>query len=453
MAVCELNKQYELYIESQNTNGDGVSHLDGYALFISGAVKGDKVLATVTKTNKTYGFARLDRVIEPSPDRVAPQCEAFFKCGGCSLMNINSKAQAEFKRDIVKNALLRLGGIDTDVNFIPPEKYCRYRNKMIFPFSEKGEWGFYETKTHNVVPLKDCLLGDSLNPEILNTVRDFAKDNGISFYNEKTGRGIIRRVFTRVSYESGEMMVVISVNAERFKNSDELIKRLSSLSERITSIILNINKKRTNLVLGDKNITLWGKDTLSDTLLGLRYEISPHSFFQINHEETEKLYNKALEYADSTKDKTVLDIYCGIGTISLSVSKNAKNVVGVEIVPDAIKNAKENAKKNGIENAEFYVGLAEDIVPSLIEKGERFDIVILDPPRKGSDEKTLTAILKANPEKIVYVSCNPATLARDLKFLEENGYKTEDVTAFDLFPETNHVETVALIHNKTNSPT
>jgi len=445
MAACGLNKQYELYIESQNTNGDGVSHLDGYALFISGAVKGDMVLATVTKTNKTYGFARLDKIITPSPDRVVPQCEAFFKCGGCSLMNINPKAQAEFKRDIVKNALLRLGGIDTDVNFIPPEKYCRYRNKMIFPFSEKGEWGFYETKTHNVVPLKDCLLGDSLNPEILNTVRDFAKDNGISFYNEKTGRGIIRRVFTRVSYESGEMMVVISVNAERFKNSDELIKRLSSLSERITSIILNINKKRTNLVLGDKNITLWGKDTLSDTLLGLRYEISPHSFFQINHEETEKLYNKALEYADSTKDKTVLDIYCGIGTISLSVSKNAKNVVGVEIVPDAIKNAKENAKKNGIENAEFYVGSAEDIVPSLIENGEKFDIVILDPPRKGSDEKTLSAILKANPEKIVYVSCNPATLARDLKFLEENGYKTEDVTAFDLFPETNHVETVALL--------
>ncbi|MDO4618896.1 MAG: 23S rRNA (uracil(1939)-C(5))-methyltransferase RlmD [Clostridia bacterium] len=440
MNLPKLNTQYELYIESQSNTSDGVAHIDGYTLFISDAVKGDRILATVTKLNKTYGFAMLDKILEPSAIRQTPPCDAFPLCGGCSLMNITPEAKAEFKCDIVKNALLRLGGIDVPVAFSMPERQHRYRNKMIFPFSENGEWGFYKNKTHDVVPLKDCLLGDSLNPDIMNTVKDFCKKNGISFYNEATGKGILRRVFTRVSYESGEMMVVISVNADRLKNADILVDNLTVLSSRITSIILNVNKKRTNLVLGEKNITLWGKNTLADTLLGLKYEISPHSFFQINHAETEKLYTKALEYAEPDREKTVLDIYCGIGTISLSAAKNAKKVVGVEIVPDAIKNAKENAKNNGIENAEFYVGSAEDIVPQLIENGEKFDIVILDPPRKGSDEKTLSAILKAAPERIVYVSCNPATLARDLKFLTENGYKTQEVTAFDLFPETNHVE-------------
>ncbi len=353
--------------------------------------------------------------------------------------------QCEFKRQAVKDALLRLGGIDCEVDFVPCENFARYRNKMVFPFSEKGDWGFYEGGTHNVIPLKDCLLGDSLNRDILNLISDFAKKHNISFYNEKTHKGILRRVFTRASAKTGEIMVVISANAASLPHSDLLICELTSLSCRITSIVLNVNTKQTNLVLGEKNITLFGKDKLTDTLLGIEYEISPHSFFQINHAQTEKLYEKALEYARIKNTETVFDLYCGIGTISLSAARYAKKVIGIEIVPQAIENARKNATDNSIENAEFYCAAAEDITPKLIECGFAPDTVILDPPRKGSDEKTLGAIVKAAPKRIVYISCNPATLARDLKFLKENGYKTKNVTAFDMFPNTTHIETVALL--------
>ena len=355
-------------------------------------------------------------------------------------MNMNYKAQCELKRQLVYDALKRIGGIETEVAFVGAKEPLRYRNKMVFPFSEKGEWGFYKGGTHEVVPLKDCPLGDILNAKILDAVTAFCKDNHIPSYNEKNHSGVLRRVFTRVSAETGEMMVVVSVNADKLSSSDKLVNALREISPRIVSVVLNINKKRTNLVLGDKNITLWGKDTISDNLLGFTYEISPHSFFQINHAQTERLYNKALEYAEIDGTKTVFDLYCGIGTISLSAARLAKKVVGVEIVPQAIENAKENAKKNGIKNAEFYCAAAEDITPKLIAQGIKPDTVILDPPRKGSDEKTLEAIVSAKPERIVYVSCNPATLARDAKFLTENGYNLTDATAFDLFPQTSHVE-------------
>lgn len=357
-------------------------------------------------------------------------------------MNMTYKAQCEFKRQLVYDALKRIGGIDTEVEFVGAKEPLRYRNKMVFPFSENGEWGFYKGGSHEVVPLKDCPLGDILNAKVLNTVQNFFKKEHISCYNEKNHSGVLRRVFTRVSAETGEVMVVISVNADEIRNSDRLVEELSSVSPRIVSIILNINKKRTNLVLGDRNITLWGKDTISDNLLGFSYEISPHSFFQINHAQTELLYNKALEYANLDETKTVFDLYCGIGTISLSAARLAKKVIGVEIVPQAIENARKNAKKNRIDNAEFFCAAAEDITPKLIKEGIKPDTVILDPPRKGSDEKTLGAIVSAKPERIVYVSCNPATLARDVRFLTDNGYKLTNATAFDLFPQTSHIETV-----------
>ncbi len=360
-------------------------------------------------------------------------------------MHMTYEAQCEFKRQLVYDALKRIGGIDTEVDFVGAKEPLRYRNKMVFPFSENGEWGFYKSGTHEVVPLKDCPLGDILNSKILDTVRDFCRSNHISFYNEKNHTGVLRRVFTRVSAETGEVMVVISVNADEIRNSDKLVKELTGVSPRVVSVILNINKKRTNLVLGDRNITLWGKDTISDNLLGFMYEISPHSFFQINHAQTERLYNKALEYANLDETKTVFDLYCGIGTISLSAARLAKKVVGVEIVPQAIENAKKNAEMNGINNAQFYCAAAEDITPKLIKEGIKPDTVILDPPRKGSDEKTLGAIVSAKPERIVYVSCNPATLARDAKFLSEHGYKLTNATAFDLFPQTSHIETVCIM--------
>ncbi len=363
-------------------------------------------------------------------------------------MHMSYEAQTEYKRQLVKDALLRIGGVDADVDFVGAESPLRYRNKMVFPFSKEGEWGFYKNRSHDVVTLKDCLIGDELNAAVLNLVRDFCQNNRIAAYDEENHTGILRRVFTRVSAKTGELMVVISVNADNIKGADKLVNELKRLSPRIVSVILNINKKRTNLVLGDKNITLYGKDKLADSLLGLEYEISPHSFFQINHAQTERLYKKALEYAEIDKNSTVFDLYCGIGTISLSAAKLAKKVIGVEIVPDAIENAKKNAAYNGIKNAEFYCAAAEDITPKLIADGVIPDTVILDPPRKGSDEKTLGAIVAAAPERIVYISCNPATLARDLKYLTEKGYETKAVTAFDLFPQTCHAETVALICRK-----
>lgn len=353
-------------------------------------------------------------------------------------MALNYDAQLEFKKNTVHDALKRIGGIDKDVNIIGMDEPYYYRNKTVFPIDKNGDWGFYRERSHDVIPLTDCVIGDSLNKKIMNAISGFIKKHNISVYDELTHKGIIRRVFIRNSKSA--FMVVISANADDIPHKNELTSLLRSISPKISGIILNINKKRTNLVLGDKNITLWGKDRLSDTLCGLEYKISPHSFFQINPIQTEKLYNTAIDFADISKSDTVMDIYCGIGTISLTAAKSAKAVIGVEIVPQAIENAKENAIRNKITNAEFYCSAAEDIVPELIEKGKKPNIVILDPPRKGSDEKTLSAIALAKPERIVYVSCNPATLARDAKFLCENGYYVHKVTAVDMFPHTVHVE-------------
>jgi len=355
-------------------------------------------------------------------------------------MTIDYNAQLAFKKNVVRDALLRLGNIESEPDIIGADSPQRYRNKMVFPFASNGDWGFYRQRSHDVIPLDDCLLGNSLNAGIMNVISEHIKKNNISVYDEKNHKGIMRRTFLRTTKD--EIMVVISANGDSIPKQDELIKNIISVSPKIASIILNINKKRTNLVLGDKNVTLWGKDVLSAKLCGLSYEVSPHSFFQINPVQTEKLYNKAIEFADISKDDTVLDIYCGIGTISLTAARKAKSVIGVEIVPEAIEDAKKNAKRNSIENAEFYCSAAEDIVPQLLKDNISPDIVILDPPRKGSDEKTLSAIVSAKPKRIVYVSCNPATLARDAKFLTENGYRAEKVTAVDMFPHTVHVESV-----------
>lgn len=438
----EKNHKYNATIETLSSDGSGIARIDGYTLFVPQAVPGDEVELLVLKTNKNYGFAKIVDIITPSKLRTTPPCKHFARCGGCQLMTIDYDAQLEFKRNIVRDALSRLGKINLEPDIIGAEKTVRYRNKMVFPFAPDGSWGFYRQRSHDVIPLEDCLLGDSLIPEIMNAISGHIRKHNISVYDETSHKGIMRRAFLRTTND--EIMVVISANADSIPKADVLIRSITAISPKISSIILNINKKRTNLVLGDKNVTLWGKDVLSASLCGLSYEISPHSFFQVNPTQTEKLYNKAIELADISENDTVLDIYCGIGTISLTAAKTAKSVIGVEIVPEAIENAKENAKRNGIENAEFYCSAAEDIVPQLVKDNLTPDIVILDPPRKGSDEKTLSAIVSAKPKRIVYVSCNPATLARDAQFLEQNGYTAKSVTAVDMFSHTVHVESVAL---------
>ncbi len=443
-----LNREYTINIDAMTSSGAGIGKVGGFTLFISGAVTGDTVLARISKLNKSYGFADLLRITSPSPFRRTPPCPHFNECGGCQLMAMSYDAQCEYKKGLIADSLLRIGGINCEPEFFPATDQLRYRNKMVFPISSEGEWGFYRSGTHQVVPLNDCLLGDSLNADIMNCIKDFFCAEKLPPYNEFTHTGILRRVFTRTSSITGNVMVVISVNADSIPHRERLVYMLRHTSERISSVILNINKRKTNLVLGDRNILLYGDAVLADELSGLRYDISSHSFFQINHAQTEHLYQKVLEYAMLDKTKTVFDLYCGIGTISLCAAVKSKHVIGVEIVPDAIDDARKNAENNGISNADFYCSAAEDIVPELIRRGECPDTVILDPPRKGSDEKTLDAILAATPERIVYVSCNPATLARDVKFLTQGGYTLACVSGFDMFPQTKHVETVCLLSRK-----
>lgn len=447
------NDIIELNIEKTSSDGRGIGYVDGKICFVHGCLENETVLAKIYTVHKSYMTAGVTEIITPSPYRMQDYCPHSELCGGCPLSHIKYDKQKEIKRQHVVDTLSRIGGIENadslTTDTIGMEKPQAYRNKMVFPIGEKDGHvigGFYASRSHDVVKLNSCCVGESCAVDILNTVTDFMNEEKISPYCERTHRGTIRRVFVRTGYHSRELMIVISSASEKIKNIETLVEKLISQNYgeyNLKSIILNINTAKNNLVLGAKNITLWGKDTISDSILGLEFSISPHSFFQVNPQQTEKLYQKALELADIDESKTVLDIYCGIGTISLCAAKSAKKVIGVEIVPQAIDDANKNAKKNNLNNTEFYCGEAEELVPKLINKGERPDIVIIDPPRKGSDEKTLSAIVKASPERISYVSCNPATLARDAKFLTENGYELTSATPVDMFPFTEHIESVA----------
>ncbi len=452
MIPVEKNKEYEFIIESVTSEGMGVSHIDGFCVFIPRTVDGDVVLAKILKVKTGYAYAKLSKIITPSEYRVPAPCPAFSKCGGCQLMHIDYKKQLEIKKDIIENALKRIGKIDVGVSeMIGADKPFRYRNKMIFPIgidkNGKKICGFYRERSHDIIPLDDCLLGDEIISKIIKEVMNFIEKYKITVYNEEQHKGIIRRLFIRYGFNTDEMMVVLSINAKTLPHYDEFAKSISSISPKIKSVILNFNTKKTNAVLGETNAVIFGSETISDTLCGMKYEISPHSFFQINPYQTEKLYQKALELAEISENDKVMDLYCGIGTISLCAAKKAKSVIGVEIVEQAILDARKNAEQNGIKNALFYAEDASVLVPKLIENGENPDIVILDPPRKGSDEKTLSAIVSAKPKRIVYISCNPATLARDLRVLEDNGYKTNYVCGVDMFSQTMHIESIALLQH------
>ena len=452
-APVEKNKEYEFKIESVTSEGMGVSHIDGFCVFISGTVDGDLVKALVLKVKSGYAYAKVTQIIKPSPYRIDSPCPAFSKCGGCQLMHIDYEKQLSIKKEIIENALTRIGKLDVPVSeMIGNDTPFRYRNKMIFPIgidrNGKKICGFYRERSHDIVELDDCLLGDEIISKIIKVVMAFIEKYKITVYNEEQHKGIVRRLFIRKGFHTKEIMVVLSINAKTLPHYAELADNISKISDDIKSVILNFNTKKTNAVLGDENAVIFGAETISDYLLGMKYEISPHSFFQINPYQTEKLYNKALELADIGENDNVMDLYCGIGTISLSAAKKAKSVIGVEIVEQAILNARKNAEENGIKNVTFYASDASEIVPKLIDSGENPDIVILDPPRKGSDEKTLASIIKANPKRIVYVSCNPATLARDLRFLEDNGYKTKSVCGVDMFSQTMHIESVAILVKK-----
>lgn len=454
--MIDKNKTYECEITDLTVSGDGVAKINAYPLFVKGAIPGDTVLLKPTKLNKTYGFAKIIKILNPSPQRRSPKCKSFPKCGGCSIMHQNYEGQLKFKSDFVLSNILKMGSYSLNEfeyeGIVESDNEFFYRNKAQFPVRKSGNdivCGFYEPKSHDVIDCEMCHIQNDVINKAVSITLDFVRKNKIPAYNEENHTGVLRHIYARYSEENKELMLVLAVNStKKIKNAESLAKALVPLG--LKSLVQNINTKKTNVVLGKKNILLWGEEHILMQTDDLLFKVSPHSFFQVNTPQMKKLYNKAIEYADLSGEETVFDLYCGVGSISLYMAKKAKKVIGVEIVPPAIENAKENAEINSISNAEFYCGDCTKVVEDLISKGERADVVVVDPPRKGCDEKLLNLINNISPQKIVYVSCNSATLGRDLKVLKEFGYKLEKACAIDLFPQSVHCEAVAVLVNDIN---
>lgn len=445
------NDLVTLEIEDCGIDGEGIGKADGFTVFVKDAVIGDTVTAKIIKAKKNYGYGRLMEVLKPSPYRVEPKCEFARQCGGCQLQALSYDQQLVFKTNKVKGHLERIGGF-TDIPMEPiigMDELFHYRNKAQFPVGRNKEGkivtGFYAGRTHNIIENRDCALGVAENKEVLDRVIAHMEKYGIEPYNEATGKGLVRHVLIRYGYFTKEVMVCLILNGNKLPKEEQLVKSLCEIPG-MTSITINVNKKHSNVILGEEIRLLWGQEYITDRIGDISYQISPLSFYQVNPMQTQKLYAKALEYADLHGEETVWDLYCGIGTISLFLAQKAKFVRGVEIVPAAIENAKENAKLNGLENTEFFVGKAEEVLPREYKKnGVYADVIVVDPPRKGCDETLLETMVEMNPDRIVYVSCDSATLARDLKYLCERGYELRKVCPVDQFGMTVHVETVVLL--------
>jgi len=483
--MLKKDDQVTIEIEDIGTDGAGIGKADGYTLFVKDAVIGDIIKAKVIKAKKTYGYARLMEIITPSKDRVEPVCPVARQCGGCQIQQMSYSAQLKYKQKLVRDNLARIGGI-TDCEVLPVigmENPFNYRNKAQYPVGRNKDGkvviGFYAGRTHSIVDYTQCAIGAPENAQILEKIRIFINENNISVYDEQSHKGLIRHILIRTGKHTGQIMVCLIINGKTLPHADKLADCLKDISG-MSSIMININKERTNVILGSECSVIWGNSYIEDSICGIMFRISPLSFFQVNPVQTEKLYRKALEYAELTGNETVWDLYCGIGTISLLMATKARKVYGVEIVPQAIEDAKNNALRNSLNNVEFFVGKAEEVVPRIydedMKKAENEpvdskenskensglpdsasdesvmrinpDVVVVDPPRKGCDETLLDTIVKMNPKRIVYVSCDSATLARDLKYLVANGYEIARVQPVDQFAHTVHVETVVLLSHK-----
>ena len=437
-------------------DGEGIGHAEGYTLFVKDALIGDVIHAKVMKMKKNYGYARMMDIITPSPDRTEPKCPYHKQCGGCQIQALSYEKQLEYKKNKVVNNLSRIGGL-TDLpefDLIGMDEPYHYRNKAQFPFGtdKNGDivTGFYAGRTHSIISNTKCYLGVDENEQILQIILEHLKKYHIPAYEEQTGKGLLRHVLIRKGFTTGELMVCLILNGTQMPKMQELVKKLTEIPG-MTSITINVNKKQTNVIMGQEMISVWGQDYITDYIGNVKYQISPLSFFQVNPVQTKKLYERALEYAQVESGETVWDLYCGIGTISLFLAQKAQQVYGVEIVPQAIEDAKRNAALNGFQNAEFYVGKAEEILPKKYrEEGVKADVIVVDPPRKGCDEALLQTIAQMQPKRVVYVSCDSATLARDLKYLAGEGYEVEKGTVVDQFPHTTHVE-VACCLQRVNS--
>lgn len=459
------NDVFTVTIEDMGEDGAGIGKTDGYTWFIKDALIGDVIQASVMKMKKNYGFARLVKILEPAPGRVEARCPVARACGGCQLQELDYREQIRFKERKVYNHLKRIGGMDR--LFLPEDREkaagvpnavvmepiigmedpWRYRNKAQYPvgLGKDGQpaAGFYAGRTHSLIPAPglDCLLGCQENKELLKIILDFMKEYKIPPYDEAAHQGLVRHVLLRKGFSSGGLMVCLVINGEELPHGGELAERLRAAG--VSSVSYSVNMERTNVIMGTRIVNLYGPGYITDTIGDIEYRISPLSFYQVNPIQTEKLYGTALEFADLSGGETVWDLYCGIGTISSFLAKKAGKVYGVEIIPQAIEDARENARRNGIENVEFFVGKAEEVLPEQYERNHvRADVIVVDPPRKGCDPVCLETILKMAPERVVYVSCDSATLARDVKFLEENGYRATRVRPVDMFPMGGHCECV-----------
>ncbi len=451
MVDMKKNDIIKLTITDISHDGSGIGRADGMAVFVPLTAVGDEVYARVLKIKKSYAFAKIEEIISPSKHRIKVDCGVFARCGGCAFRHIDYKSETALKQNRVMQTMHRVGGISLDPQpIIYNETPNRYRNKALYPVAQNGELGFYSHHSHRSIPCDDCLLHPDIFYVAGKAFTDFVQKYNISVYNEETHTGLLRHFYLRYGKNTGELMIGIVINGNELPHKNELVESLKSiLGENLKSVILNINAKKTNVVLGDKNILLYGNEYIYDILCGVRVRISPHSFYQVNHDMAERLYQKAAEYAEPV-GKNVLDLYCGAGTIGLSMAHKAKSVIGVEIVEAAVKDAKINAQENGVKNARFICGDATKAAEQLKRENITSDVVILDPPRKGCEEALLKTV--ANdfaPERIVYVSCDVATLARDTAILENLGYKLQEYTPVDLFPRTPHCEVVSkFIHKK-----
>lgn len=456
----QKNDELNIQIDDIGTEGEGIAHLNGYALFIKDALPGDYIRAKIIKTKKSYGYARMIEIIKPSTDRVEPKCPVARACGGCQIQHLSYKKQLAFKQNKIKNCLTRIGKFpESQINAIMEpvmgmEEPYYYRNKAQFPIGKDKNGnlvaGFYANRTHSIIHMPGCMIQAKVNEQILEVILDFMKKYDVEPYNEVAHKGLVRHVLTRVGYVTGELMVCLVINGTTLPHADKLIDELVKI-EGMKSISININKERTNVILGNKVKTLWGEDYIIDYIDDVKYQISPLSFYQVNPIQTKKLYETALSFAGLTGNEVVWDLYCGIGTISLFLAKQAKMVYGVEIVPEAIDDANQNKKLNGISNVEFFTGAAEEVLPVKYKESNgamTADVIVVDPPRKGCEQTLLDTILNMVPKKVVYVSCDPATLARDLKILCEGGYELKKVRGCDMFGHSGHVETVCLLSRK-----
>jgi 23S rRNA (uracil1939-C5)-methyltransferase len=446
----EKNTLVELDITSTTSDGSGVGRVDGMVVFVPGVALGEKIIAYILKVQKNYAFGRLDKIISESPERIVPNCPTYQRCGGCVFRHITYKEELRVKEQRVSDALKRIGGLDIKLDpIVGAENPDRYRNKAQFPVGRNKEGklqiGFYALRSHIIIDNRNCLLQPEKFEQVVNTVAMWIEKYKIPVYDEAIHTGLIRHIYLRYAEKTGQVMVTIVANGDELPNQAELIGALTKEISGLKSIVLNSNTEQTNVILGEKCVTLWGEDTIVDILCGLKFVISPLSFYQVNRSQAEKLYAKAAEYAGLTGVETVLDLYCGTGTIGLSMAKNAGKIIGVEVIPEAVNDAEINAKQNNIKNAEFICEDAATAAESLLIEGVTPDVIILDPPRKGCEPALIETVVSLNPKRIVYVSCDPATLARDLSIFEKSGYEANKATPFDMFPRTGHVESVVLI--------